>query len=187
MRILRRSTRRNTILASWARGRAVCVALEKMNASDRRKPLQVVEGKDQGLINQAVKQEVVLGGIDIGRLVAVSDHEMKRCGSDVTDRVLNRIPPPEVAMVSRGSRVVQAHGTKARGSLVSGAFAIAMQVLRGRGRTFGRGSISLGSLRHPDGQTGKRGTIFQKAPAAGIFRFHEFLLWNTFLSLNKGG
>ena len=82
--------------------------------------------KIEGLFHQAVYQEVVLRRIDIGRLVTVSDHEVKRGGSDVTDRVLNRIPPPEVAMVSGRRRVVQTHGAEACGSLVTGALAIAM-------------------------------------------------------------
>src|SRR5216683_5789873 len=129
----------------------------------------------------------MLGGIDIGRFVTVSDHKVKRGGSNVTDGVLNRISPTEVAMISGSCRVIQTHGAEALGCFVSGALAITMRVLRRRDGAFWRGSITLGGLRHPDCQTGKRGPIFQKAPASGIFRFHEFLLWNTFLSLNKGG
>ena len=130
VRVLRGRIRRDAVLAGRARGRAVRVAFQKMSARDGRKALQVVHGKDQRLIHQAVNQQVVLGGIDIGRLVAVSDHEVQRGGSDVTDRILNRIPPPEILVISRRSGVVQARGAEARGSLESRALAVAMQILR---------------------------------------------------------
>src|SRR5580704_2956086 len=158
-----------------------------MSASDGWKPLQVVEGKDQGLLDKAVDQKVVLGGINIGRLVTMSDDEVQRGGSDIADRVLDRIPPPKVAMVSRRGRIVQARSAKARGGFKSRALPVAVQVL------WWCSGIVLRYCRGPygwprsDGQTGQRGATFQKAPAAGFFRLHEFLLWNTFPRFNKGG
>ena len=180
VRILRRRVRRNTILPRRARGRAVRVALEKMSAGDGRKPLQIVHGKDQRLIHQAVNQEMVLGGIDIGRLVPMSDHEVKRGGSDVADRVLNRIPPPEVAVIYRQEQGRTGPGRRgARISRIASARRSCANPSRALRTSSGHWSFGPGGLRHPDGQTGQRGAIFQKTPAAGIFRFHEFLLWNA--------
>jgi hypothetical protein len=61
-----------------------------------------------------------------------------------------------------------------------------MEIFRSRSGFFVRHSPRPCGLRRSDGQTGERGAIFQKAPAAGIFRFHEFLLGNAFPRFNKG-
>jgi hypothetical protein len=62
--------------------------------------------------------------------------------------------------------------------IVRGALAVLAQIFWRRGGVFlrlGHGS-SLCGLRRSDNQTGERGAIFQKAPAAGIFRSQVFLL-----------
>jgi len=112
---------------------------------------------------------------------------VKRCWSDVTNRILNRIAPPEVPVIARSGRIVQPRRAQPRGSLKPRALSIAMQILRSRRRSFRWRVLCVGSPRNSHSQAGKRGAILQKIPPPGIFRFHRFLLWNAYLSLNQGG
>src|SRR5712692_1527801 len=127
------------------------------------------------MVDHAVDQEMMFVWVDVGRLIAVCNHEMQRGWRDDPDRILDGRSESEIAVVSRTRRVVQAHGACAERILEPRALAIVVYISGALFKFFGPARLAVRGLYRSNGQAGQRRAIFQEAPAAGFLRIHRFL------------
>src|SRR5216684_901738 len=104
------------------------------------------------MVDHAVDQEMMFVWVDVGRLIAVCNHEMQRRRGDDPYRILDGRPESKVTVVSRARGVVQAHGTCANRILEPRPLAIVVYISGALFRFFGPGRLAVRGLYRSNGQ-----------------------------------